>query len=399
MTDDKDKQVTTEQKADKKPAPPAKKKQARKANPWLMPLVILLLVVLGGGYSAWHQYQQQKSRTTSKLDALSIQVDKLQRAQKYQSEDQQTQLDKLTEQHNDLKRSFAALLKSSGHLKNDWLLAEAEYLVKLANHRLLLEKDITTAITAMEAADERLREVADPALIEVRKVLLEQTQALRAIKQPDLTGMALQISALKQQVPQLAMKTPDPATVQQRAKEPSQASQVQSWNQLPAAMWEDLKGLITIRDHSQAVQPLIPPEQYYFLQQNLNLQLEQARLALLKGNNNLFIDSLNSAIQWIETYFDTEQQATQSLLEALGALMKNKIDPAIPDISQSYKVLQQYRVNGFVPKKTTPTQDKESQAKEKTEKKTPEPAKQPETKPGTTAPATQPAETPGKVQL
>lgn len=398
MTESKDNQETKEQKADKKPAHPAEKQQAKKSTPWQTPLVILLLVVIGGGLSTWYQYQQQQTRTSQTIENLTGQVNKLERAQEYQSEDQQKQLDTLTEQYNELKRSFAALLKSSGHLKNDWLLAEAEYLVKLANHRLIFEKDITTAIAIMEAADERLREVADPALIEVRKVVLEQTQALRAIKQPDLTGMALQISALIKQVPQLAMKTPDPATVAKRAKQPSSAARVKSWDELPKAMWEDLKGLITIRDHTQAVRPLIPPEQFYFLQQNLNLQLEQARLALLKGNNNLYSDSIYTAIEWIETYFDTEQQTTQSLLEGLRALTKNNIEPEIPDISQSYKILQQYRVNGFIPKKKKPDQEDKKQAKEKADKATSKPAEQRDKKPESPAPATQPAETPGKVE-
>jgi len=127
--------------------------------------------------------------------------------------------------------------------------------VKLANHRLILEKDINTAITALEAADERLKEVADPGLLESRQVLLEQIQSLRAIEQPDITGMALQISALKKEVPALATQTPDPITVQQRKETPSDASQVTSWQELPPAMWEDLKSLVIIRDHSQANGP------------------------------------------------------------------------------------------------------------------------------------------------
>lgn len=399
MSESKDNQAATDQKPADKAAKPTKKKQVKKSQPWLMPLIILLLVVIGGSYAGWQQYQKQQTRTSYNFSQLSDQIDTLKRAQKYQSEDQQTQLDKLAEKHNDLKRSFAALLKSSGHLKNDWLLAEAEYLVKLANHRLILEKDITTAITAMEDADERLRGMADPALIEVRKVLLEKIQALRTIEQPDLTGMALQISALKKQIPQLAMKTPDPATVQQRAKQPSKASRVESWNELPKAMWEDIKGLVTIRDHSQVIQPLIPPEQHYFLKQNLNLQLEQARLALLKGNNNLFSDSLQTASQWIEKHFDNEQQTTQSLLQGIKNLSAKNIEPSIPDISQAYKVLQQYRVNGFVPKPKKPAPKNKTEQKEKAKPAVPETPKEPVTKPETTKPAEPGTKTPSKVKI
>lgn len=399
MSEKNDKPATVENKADKKPRPSAKKKPASKSSSWVIPLLILLLLVIGGSYTGWKQYQQQQSHTSYKLSQLSDQLDKLSRKQKYLGEDQQTQLDALTGKHNDLKRSFAELLKSSGHLKNDWLLAEAEYLVKLANHRIVLEKDITTAIAAMENADERLRAVADPALLEVRKVLLEQTQALRAIEQPDITGMALQISALKKQIPQLAMKTPDPATVQQRTKQASKASRVESWDQLPKAMWEDLKSLITIRDHSQAVQPLIPPGQHYFLTQNLNLQLEQARIALLKGNNNLYTDSLKTATQWIEKHFDMEQKTTQSLLAGIKALSGKNISPTVPDISRSYKVLQQYRVHGLVPKPKKPVQKNNKQQKAPAKKATPAPEKEPAKKPEPAKPVTPETVTPSKVEI
>lgn len=397
MSDSNEKKVSTENKTDKKPATQAKEKPAKSYINWVVPLVIIVLLVIGGAYSGWHKYQQQQILTDSNIARLSEQIDKVSRAQKYQGDDQQTQLDALVEQQTELKRNFASLLKSSGHLKNDWLLAEAEYLIKLANHRLILEKDIPTAIAALEAADERIREVADPALIEVRKVILEQTQNLRAIEQPDLTGIALQISALKKQIPQLAMKTPDPVTVQQRAKQASKASRVESWSELPAAMWEDLKSLITIRDHSQAVQPLIPPEQYYFLTQNLNLQLEQARLALLKGNNNLYLDSLNSAINWIETHFDIEQQTTQSLLNGLKALTTRNIEPTIPDISQSYKVLQEYRATGFVPKEQQPAPAAKQERPEKEDKK-PAPAKDTDNKPAAVQPETKKPATTGNVE-
>jgi len=343
----------------------ARHKHAKKPHPLLFAIALIIVVLLGTGYMSWQFFEKQRSKTDNQLTVVNQQLDKMQRAQRYQSEDQQTQINTLDEKQQELRRSFASLLKSRAHLRNDWLLAEAEYLVKLANHRLILEKDINTAITALEAADARLKEVADPALLEVRKILLEQTQSLRTIEQPDITGMALQISALKKEIPALPMQTPDPATVQQRKATPSSGSQVKSWDQLPKAMWEDIKSLVIIRDHAQAVQPLIPPEQHYFLVQNLNLQLEQARLALLKANNSLYIDSLSTAKHWIENYFDTRQQSTQSILNTINALTAKKIAPAIPDISRSFKVLHQYRLKGFVPDKSKTTAPDQTDKKAK----------------------------------
>lgn len=338
-------------------------KAAKKHHPVLTASIIFLLVIGATVAGLWQFNKKQQSNLAHQFTAINEQIDQLNRAQRYQSDDQQAQLNTLDESQQELKRNFASLLKNSAHLRNDWLLAEAEYLVKLANHRLILEKDINTAITALEAADDRLKEVADPALLEVRKVLLEQVQSLRSIVQPDITGMALRISALKKEVAGLPMQTPDPATVHQREKLPSNASQVKDWRDLPSAMWNDLKNLLVIRDHSQAVQPLIPPEQHYFLVQNINLQLEQARYALLKGNNSLYVDSLSSARQWVENYFDTRQQPTQTMVDTINKLLEKNIEPVIPDISQSFKVLQQYREKNTV-RSETPATDKTSQTKQ-----------------------------------
>ena len=352
--------------AEKKPVKKATRhKHGQKHHPLVFIIIVLLLVLIGASYSLWQYSEKQQVSILNKFSSIDEQLDKLQRAQRYQSDDQQAQINTLDEKQQELKHSFSSLLKSSAHLKNDWLLAEAEYLVKLANHRLILENDINTAITALEAADERLKEVADPALLEVRKILLEQTQSLRSVEQPDITGMALQISALKKEVPTLPMQTPDPTTVQQREEKSSSASQVKSWDQLAKAIWKDIRSLVIIRDHSQAVQPLIPPEQHYFLVQNLNLQLEQARLALLKGNNSLYIDSLNTSKQWIEKHFNIRQQSTQSILKSIDVLAEKNIEPTIPDINRSFKILQQYRLKGFVPGKNETTDSEKMDQKAK----------------------------------
>lgn len=387
-TENKNQPARTDEKASAKKSDekkPAKKAAARKPqkqhHPLLVFMIILLLLVAGAGYGIWQYVYQQQAAVNVKLNIVDQELDKLQRAQRYQSDDQQIQLNKLEEQQQQLARNFASVMKRSAHLRNDWLLAEAEYLVKLANHRLLLENDINTAITALEAADERLKEVADPALLEVRKVFLEQVQALRGIEQPDVTGMALKLSALKKEIPALPMQTPDPATVMQREQQSSHAAKVESWKQLPAAMWEDLKSLVVIRDHSQAVQPLLPPEQHYFLIQNLNLQLEQARLALLRANNRLYIDSLATAKQWIENYFDNSQQVTRSVLASIEALSAKNIEPTIPDISNTFKVLQEYRLNAYVKEEAGPVkaapETAEQQPAEQTGNEQTEPAAQP----------------------
>ena len=52
---------------------------------------------------------------------------------------------------------------------NDWMLAESEYLVRMAGRKLWLEHDIVSAITLLGNADERIKALNDPSLMPIRK--------------------------------------------------------------------------------------------------------------------------------------------------------------------------------------------------------------------------------------
>ena len=67
-----------------------------------------------------------------------------------------------------------------------WARSEALYLLELAQRRLELERDVRTAIVAMEHADARLSTLRDPALGEVRRLIAAELGALRAVPVPDL---------------------------------------------------------------------------------------------------------------------------------------------------------------------------------------------------------------------
>ena len=78
----------------------------------------------------------------------------MRRNQAAQNTRQDELLNNLQTQQRHLDDALQTLLKSRSHLRNDWLLTEAEDLLKLANHRLLLERDVATAIVALQSAEE-----------------------------------------------------------------------------------------------------------------------------------------------------------------------------------------------------------------------------------------------------
>jgi len=336
---------TTEAKADKEKTKPVKHRKAKPHGSglaWL--LVILLLAVIGvGAYLAWEYYQRTSATSATYLNRLQGLESALQ-ANTQEGRQFSDRLDDFGQRQGHLEQGLNSYLEQNSHLRKDWLLSEAEYLIKLASHRLMLERDIDTAIVALNSADARLSEMGEPALIRVRKQLAKDLQALRSVPKLDLAGVSLSLTALAQGVDKLPLQTPDPEAIKQRLEGDGKTSrEVSDWRELLQAIWADLKTLLVIRDHAQPIQPLMSPEQRFFLVQNLQLQLEQARLAALQGEKQVYAERLQQLQAWVRRYFDVQQAATQSVLQTLSELLNKDIEPDLPDISASFQAVEQYR--------------------------------------------------------
>ena len=115
-------------------------------------IVLLLLVSAGGGVYIWQQFQtinQNKGTQTKQVSDLQTQLQILQAnitnfasGQSKLNDDIRTELGALLEL-NQFNSKTLAQLKNGNRL--DWLRAESEYLLRLANQRLNLEQDVSGA--------------------------------------------------------------------------------------------------------------------------------------------------------------------------------------------------------------------------------------------------------------
>ena len=333
----------------KKPVKPAS------STPGILILIFFVsIATMGGLYFLWEEKNkaaigQQISNQRFEQELASVKLK--------QTEVTAQNEEKIKNIHSfqeNLRHNLTNLVRNNQHLRNDWLMAEAEYLIQLANQRLLLGKDVATAAVALKAADARLAEVADPSLLNIRKILANDLVKLNNIPTIDLAGLSVTLSALSKNIPNLPLRTPDPKThkINQKEKETS-SSNIDSIQQLPAAIWKDIKSLVIIRNHEKPLEPLLAPSQHFFLVQNLALLLEQSRLALLNGQNEIYQERLATTAKWISQYFDTEHNVTRNMLAQIDELKKFNIDPILPDISSTYSAVKKYRTKGVVPKAPT----------------------------------------------
>lgn len=228
--------------------------------------------------------------------------------------------------------------------ERDWLHAEAAYLLRLANQRLQLEGDVEGAAALLRTADARLADAGNPALTPVRREIANELAALDAVPQVDRTGIYLALNAQQERVAGLRLSQ----EIEERAVTSSiEQPPTGTFQRQLARFGEELKDLVVIRQHDEALEALITPEQESYLRQSLRLILEQSQLALLKEEPELYEASIDKALELLNGYYDTEREETQSVIARLQELKQAEVKPELPDISASQQALASFIDNRF----------------------------------------------------
>jgi uncharacterized protein HemX len=343
--------------------PPRKAKGAGIA--WLA-LLISILAAVAIGYMVVQDWKAQRSanasseslvdlrnRIASSSDSLATldegiaalaQTDALTSAElEAVRQDLETRLqlfDSLPSRLSNLESSMSSLQGVSAGARNTWLLAEAEYYMQIANAQLQLAGNPHLAALALGMADERIVQLADPGLTEVRRAISDELTALEVMDKPDIEGVTLTLSSLARVVASLPLRQIAEAKADENAEiDPDLSGVDRAWASVKGAV----SGLVKVTGPDQTAIPLLTPDAIYFLRTNLTLQLQVARLALLRGEQAVFQQSLDDAAAWLEQYFDADSAQVGSALETIDEIRGGMMAVTTPDISQSLRLLRQYK--------------------------------------------------------
>lgn len=239
-----------------------------------------------------------------------------------------------------VEASLSALQGISTGARDAWLLAEAEYYMQIANAQLQLANNPQLAMLALTHADERILQLADPRLTNVRQALADELRSLEAMEKPDTAGITLTLASLASVVDSLplrqeaALHSAEPAA----GIDPELTGMDRAWASVRNAM----DGVVKVRDVDEVSPALVAPEARYFLRANLSLQLQAARVALLRGEEAIFHQSLEDADTWLGDYYDGDSTAVRSARETIAEIRDNVFSVTIPDISRSLRLLRQF---------------------------------------------------------
>jgi uncharacterized protein HemX len=248
--------------------------------------------------------------------------------------------DSLPPRMSNLENTMSALQGVSAGARDTWLLAEAEYYMQIANAQLQLAGNPHLAALALGMADERVLQLANPALTDVRRTLSDELAALELMDKPDIEGVTLTIASLARVVDSLPLREQEAAQAESAAATDDGTSGVdRAWSSVKGAV----SGLVKVTPTDQTSMPLIAPDAVYFLRTNLALQLQTAKLALLRGEKAVFEQSLDDAAAWLQQYFDVDSAQVTSVLQTIDEIRGGMFSVTPPDISESLRLLRQFK--------------------------------------------------------
>jgi uroporphyrin-3 C-methyltransferase len=307
---------------------------------------ILISITAPAGHYHWQQLQNKQLNQilNNKIieenkATLNRYKNQTQQALTNQAQNLTTQLQQVTANINNLNQAKITTLNTKiqqleQSLKErqptDWLLHEAEYLIRISSRTLWLEHDTGAAIGLLKDADARLTELNDPAFLPVREIIREDINSLELMPKLDTDEVILALMAMNKQVDQL------PLAIVNLGKEAETTNinlsdNINDWQTNLAKTWEKfLNDFIRVRQRTGTVEPLVSPTQQQNLKQNLNLKIQLALWAASERKGDVYQKALIDIQQWLNEFFDMKSNINQHFLNSLTKLQQKQINYNYP---------------------------------------------------------------------
>lgn len=351
-------------------APPSVQDKIKRAKPapvqarlgWLPRTVLALSLLLAVAAAAlvgyqFYLFQQEKIQLLADREAINAtlqsragRLDKLEGdiTQLTQQLKQERDALKSANQNRELLQSRISVLEKdiaaiSGAHRIDWMLREVEHFITVAEQRLTLLGDARGALALLQEADDIVRAMQEPSARPLREALVRDVHKLKlaADTNVDVEGIFLRLSALSDRVVKLGIPSFE---LKQEPLQPQAGEALPEEG--PALFWYRFKrflsSLYDYQKHPKG-RPITLTEDREFLARNVIMLLQQAQLALLRGDNEAYRVSLTGARERVEMYIQQRTGETQFFVAELSELLSVKLRPALPTIEESTRAVRVFR--------------------------------------------------------
>lgn len=314
--------------------------------------VVAIAIALAAGAGIYSLVKKQDTLQSANREQLVSQITALQNAQASQKSalenlirQQTEQLTAARQQQDALKKELSEVQQKVAVISDSdtktWLLAQADFLVKLAGRKLWSDQDVTSAAALLKSADASLADMNDPSLISARRAITADIVTLSSVAQVDYDGIILKVNQLSNQIDnlRLADNNDDDSPMDSDGTELS--GSLKEWRVNLQKSWQNfMDNFITIRRRDETAVPLLAPNQDIYLRENIRSRLLVAAQAVPRHQEEIWKQALDNVSTWVRAYYDTEDATTKAFLDELDKLSQQSINMDVPDTLQSQPVLQ-----------------------------------------------------------
>lgn len=342
----------TNEAVDTTPQPETTEKKHGSNKTSLALSAIAIAIALAAGIGLYGLVKKQATNQTAASDALVTQVTALQQAQQTQKAELDAVIKQQAAQLADANRQQAELTKQldemqqkvatiSGTDAKTWLLAQADFLVKLAGRKLWSDQDVTTAAALLKSADASLGDMNDPSLITARRALTEDIASLATVSQVDYDGIILKVNQLSNQIDNLRLADNNDDDSPMDSDSGELSSSLSEWRINLQKSWQNfMDSFITVRRRDETAVPLLAPNQDVYLRENLRSRLLVAAQAVPRHQEETYKQALDNVSTWVRAYYDTDDATTTAFLEDVDKLSQQNITMNVPDKLASQPILE-----------------------------------------------------------
>jgi len=286
-------------------------------------LSIVAILAIAAAAVAWHSEKQHR-RAKQAVKVLSAEHGELSKQMSVLRTEAGLNKEMLKLQQARLD----SLLAQGPQVRQRWLTSRVADSVAVAEQALLINHDAAQAQQALLAADRLLAGQADVSLMPLRRALQQDLSVLSGLPRVDVAGIYLRLQNLDRRVTTLALPREAGRQVPQAVNAQDQMGNL--WQQGLAKF----RALIVIRQYDEPLQPLLDASRLQLLRDQLSLLINQAELALLRGDGVVYRAALETLSLRVQQQLSALPSATLvPLLDELAALQALQVQLSLPSLS------------------------------------------------------------------
>lgn len=240
--------------------------------------------------------------------------------------------------------ALSVLYQEYSRSRDERLLAEVEQTITIAAQQLQLAGNIEAALIALQGVDSRLAKTAQPQWLPLRKRVEHDIERLKAQPVADVSGMALKLESLIASVDTL------PLAFEQRPRVAAQSEKGMpaptGWRAAWEDFWREARQLVRIERVDRTDPGLLPPDQVFFLRENLKLHLASARIALLSRSGRAYTQDMQQSRMWLEHYFDIHARSVAYALSVVKSLGAVDVAQDLPSLNETLGAVRNFKLAG-----------------------------------------------------